>query len=98
MICKHNSKLNGSMYFYVSQTIQLNSHLFTQLNNQTVLFLTIEFSIGHLFTQLNNQTVLFLTIEFSIGHLFTQLNNQTVLFLTIEFSIGHLFKCQTVLP
>ena len=30
MICEHKStKLNGSNYYYVSQTIQLNSHLFT---------------------------------------------------------------------
>ena len=40
MICKLKStKLNGSKYCYVSLTIQLSiSHLFTQLNIQTVLF------------------------------------------------------------
>ena len=48
MICKHKStKLNGSKYCYVSLTIQLNiSHLFTQLNDQTVLFQTIKFNFS----------------------------------------------------
>ena len=45
-----STKLNGSVYCYVELTIQLNiSHLFTQLNDQTVLFQTIHFSISHLF-------------------------------------------------
>ena len=36
-------------YHYVSLTIQLNNnHLFTQLNNRTVLFLLIKFSKSHL--------------------------------------------------
>ena len=30
-------------------TIQLNNHLFTHLNDQTVLFLTIQFNASHLF-------------------------------------------------
>ena len=49
MICKHKStKLNGSKYCYVSLTIQLNSsHLFIHsVNDQTVLFQTIQFSIN----------------------------------------------------
>ena len=52
MICKHKStKLYSSNYCYVSLTIQLNiSHLFTQLNDQTILFLTSQFSISHLYT------------------------------------------------
>ena len=42
--------LNGSKYCYVSLTIQLNiNHLFTELNNQTVLFQTIQFTISHWF-------------------------------------------------
>ena len=64
MICKHIlpviilnerelifcTQLNGSKYCYVSRTIQLNiSHLFTRLNNQTVLFEKNQFSISHLF-------------------------------------------------
>ena len=49
MVCKKKSKLNGSKYCYVSVTIQLNiSHLFTQLNKQTVLFQTIQFNLSHL--------------------------------------------------
>ena len=52
MICKHKStKLNGSKYCYVSLTMQLLHQLFvyTQLNNQTVLFLIIQFSKRHFF-------------------------------------------------
>ena len=50
MFCKLKStKLISSKYCYVSLTIQLNSHLLTQLSDQTVLFLTIEFSINHWF-------------------------------------------------
>ena len=52
MICKHKStKLNCSKYCYVLLTIQLNiSHLFTlSLDDQTVLFQTIQFSISPLF-------------------------------------------------
>ena len=34
-------------YYYLSQTIQLNtSHLFAQLNDQTVLFQIIQFSLS----------------------------------------------------
>ena len=45
------TKLNGSTYRYVSLAIQLDIiHLFTQLNGQTALFLTIQFNISHLFT------------------------------------------------
>ena len=56
IICKHKSiKLNGSKYCYVSLTIQLNmSFVYTQLNDQTVLFLTIQFSISHLFALILN--------------------------------------------
>ena len=37
------------LYCITSLTIQLNSHFLTQLSDQTVLFLTIQFSISHLF-------------------------------------------------
>ena len=52
---------NVSKYRYVSQRIQLDiSSFFTQLSNQTVLFLTIQFNKSHLFAySLNSQTVLF---------------------------------------
>ena len=60
MICKHNSKLNSPKYCNVSLKIQLNiSNLFTQLNDQTVLFQAIQFSIRHFWTQFKFQTVLF---------------------------------------
>ena len=40
-------KLKGSKYCYVPLTIQLNiNHLFAQLNEQTVLFQTIQFRIS----------------------------------------------------
>ena len=69
---KHNStKLNGSKYCYVSLTIQLNvSHLFAHsLNDQTVLFLTIQFSIS---TKLNASKYCYvsLTIQSNVSHLF----------------------------
>ena len=40
-----SAHLNNFKYCYVSRTFQLNSHFWTQLNNQIVLFLTIQFSI-----------------------------------------------------
>ena len=44
------TQLNGSNYFHVPLTIYLDmSFIYTQLNNQTVLFLTIQFSIRLLF-------------------------------------------------
>ena len=56
MICKRKSKLNSSKYYFVSLTIQLNSHLFTQLSDQTVLFLAIEFSMSFVCTQFKCQS------------------------------------------
>ena len=45
------TKLNYSKYSYVSLTIKLNvSHLFIQLNDQTVLFPAIQFRISRLFS------------------------------------------------
>ena len=74
MICKHillitflNElvlciQLNGCKYCYVSQTIQLNiSNLLTQLNDQTVLFQTIQFSISHLLVYCLNFKEFYLT-------------------------------------
>ena len=47
-------------YCYVSLTIQLDiSHFFTQLNDQTVLFQTIQFSMSFVCTQFKCPTVLF---------------------------------------
>ena len=63
MICKYKSaKLNSFKYCYVSLTNQLNiSHLFTQLNDQTVLFQIIQFSLSHLFTLCLNVKHFYLT-------------------------------------
>ena len=56
------TQLNGSNYCYVSLIIQLNNnHLFTQLNDQTVLFQTIQFSISHLFAFSLNVKQFYLT-------------------------------------
>ena len=62
MICKHKStKLNGSKYCYISQTIQLNiTDLFTH-NDKTILFLTIQFNISHLFALSLNVKKFYLT-------------------------------------
>ena len=50
MISKHKStKLDSSKYCYVSLTIKHQSFVYTQLNDQTVLFQTIQFSVSHLF-------------------------------------------------
>ena len=39
-------QLNGSKYCYVSLTIQLKHHLFSQLNAKTAQFQTIQFSVS----------------------------------------------------
>ena len=51
MICKHKStKLKGPKYCYVTNnSIKHHSFVYRQLNDQTVLFLTIQFNISHLF-------------------------------------------------
>ena len=44
------TQLNIFKYCYLTLTIQLNTnHLFTQLNDEKVLFQTIQFTISHLF-------------------------------------------------
>ena len=48
------TRLNGFMYCYESLTIQLNISHYTQLNDQIVLFLDIQFS-----TQFQCQAFLF---------------------------------------
>ena len=48
MICKQKSKLNGTMCYYVSVTIQFKiSHLFAHIKDQTVLFQTIQIIITY---------------------------------------------------
>ena len=76
MICKHIlliiflneydhiffcTQLNGFKYCYVSLTIQLNISYYTHLNNQTVLFLAIQFSISYLFAHSYNVKQFYLT-------------------------------------
>ena len=63
----------------------------TQLNEQTVLFLTIQFSISQKIKWF--QALLCIT-SYSIKHpslVYTQLNDQAVLFLTILFCRSHSF-------
>ena len=62
-------KLDGSKYFYLSLTIQLNIN---RLNDQTVLFQTIQFSIS-ITTKLDGSKYFYasLTIQWIISHLFT---------------------------
>ena len=51
-----------SIAMYESLIIQLNiGHLFTELNEQTVLFETIQFSISHLFILSLNVKQFYLT-------------------------------------
>ena len=52
MICKYKlTNLNSSKYCYVSfaNSIKHQSYVYTQFNDQTGLFQTIQFSISHLF-------------------------------------------------
>ena len=61
------------------------------LSDQTVLFLTIQFSMS---TKLNASKYCYVseTIQLNISHsVYTQLNDQIVLFQTIQFSRSHLF-------
>ena len=56
------TQLNSSKHCYVSPTIQLNiCHLLTQFNYQTLLFLTIQFSISHVFALRLNIKQFYLT-------------------------------------
>ena len=59
-------QLNGSKYCYVSLLIQHQLFVCTQLNNQTVLFLTIQFSISHLFADSLNIKQFCLTRFFNV--------------------------------
>ena len=53
------TKINGSKYCHLSQTIQVEiSHLFIHLNDQTALFLTIQHK-SFVCTQFKCQIVLF---------------------------------------
>ena len=53
-------QLNGFKHCYISLTVQLNIS-YTLLNDQTVLFITVQFSISHLFTRRLNVKQFYLT-------------------------------------
>ena len=60
--------------WYVSLSIQLNiSHLFRLLNDQTVLFLKIQFSISHFFAHRLNVKQFYLT------HRLNPFNNEAII-------------------
>ena len=61
-----------------------------QLNDQTVLFQTIQFSMS---TKLDGSKYSYvsLTIQLNLSFIYTQLNVKTVLFQTIQFSISTQF-------
>ena len=60
MICLPTVKWFEVLPKIINKLIKHQSFAYTQLNDQTVLFLKIQFSIRHLFTlSLNVKTVLF---------------------------------------
>ena len=72
-ICEHKSrKLNSCKYCNVSLTIQLNIiRVYTQLNDQTVLFLIIQFSISQQSLHGSKYCYVSLTIQLNIIRLHT---------------------------
>ena len=59
-----STQLTSASYCYVSSPIQLNiNHLFTQLNVQTFLFLTIRFNVSHLFANCLNVKEFYRTLS-----------------------------------
>ena len=75
MFCEHKStKLNG--FKFTNNSIKHLKFVYTQLNDQTVLFQTIQFSISQ-------SEMLSNIANSSIKHqsfIYAQLNDQTVLF------------------
>ena len=62
MICKHKSvKWFQVLLCITNNSMKHPSFVYTQLNNQTVIFLTIQFSISHLFAHSLNVKQLYLT-------------------------------------
>ena len=62
--------------------------VYTQLNDQTVLFQIIQFSIStqfFVYTQLNDQTVLFQVIQFSIS---TKLNGSKYYYVSLTIQLN----------
>ena len=63
---------------------------YTQLNHQTILFLTIQVSISQKMLCITNSSIKYQSFSY------TQLNDQTVLFQTIQFSTSHLFALSSI--
>ena len=63
MIWKHVNKVKWFLVLLciTNNSIKYQSFVYTQLNDQTVLFLTIQFSINHLYTLSLNVKQLYLT-------------------------------------
>ena len=53
--------LHTVKWFQVNNSIKYQSFVYTQLNDQTVLFLTIQFGISHLFAHNLNVNQFYLT-------------------------------------
>ena len=88
------------MLFNSNNSIKHQSFVYTQLNDQTVLFQSIQFSMWTKLTSSKYGYVL-LTIQLNVSHLFTELNDQTVLlqsFVWTQFIFKSTqIKFQTVL-
>ncbi len=69
-----------------NNSIKHQTFVYTQLNDQTCLFLTIQFSISQ-----QSQMVPCIAMYKHQSFVYSQLNDQTFLFLTIQFNISHLF-------
>ena len=79
------------MLCITNNSIKHQSFVYTQLNDQTVLFQTIAFGIVN---EVKWFQVLLCITNNSIKHqsfVYTQLNDQTALFQTIQFNISHSF-------
>ena len=77
------------IYIYILNICFVNIFCrYIQLNNQTVLFLTIQFSLSQISLMVPS-IVMYNSIKQSF--VYKHLNDQTVLFQTIQFSISHLF-------
>ncbi len=85
------------LLYITNNSIKHQLFVYTQLNDQTVLFQTVQFYMS---MKLNSSKYCYvsLTIQFKYqSFVYTQLNDQTFLFQAIQFSISTQFKCQTVL-
>ena len=98
---KHENKILINFLHIFFQSITKGSvkrlSFNTQLNDQTVQFRIIYFSIS---TELNCSKYCYVSLTIQLKHqsfFHTQLNDQTALFQTIQFGISKQFKFQTIL-